>query len=168
MSNKVLVTYATNYGSTKEVAEAIATTFREKGVEVDLMSFREIRALSGYLAIVMGSQLVMYSLHKDMHNFISRNRQILINLPVALFALGPVKTPRDEKEWQGSQEQLDKELRKYSCLKPISVGLFGGKFDPALLRFPLNKIAGSEPASDIRDWKEIRSWAESLLQKLKI
>jgi menaquinone-dependent protoporphyrinogen oxidase len=86
---------------------------------------------------------------------------------VALFALGPVKNPRDEKEWQGSKEQLDKELSNYPWLKPISKMLFGGKFDPKLLRFPLNKMAGSEPASDIRDWKAIRSWAESVIEKLK-
>ena len=167
MTNKVLIVFATDYGSTKEVAEAIAAIFREKGVEVDILSFREARTITGYSGIVMGSPLLMHRLHKDIKNFLNRNRQVLVNLPVALFALGPVKNPRDEKEWQGSKEQLDKELSNYTWLKPISIMLFGGKFDPKLLRFPLNKMAGSEPASDIRDWKAIRSWAESVIEKLK-
>jgi len=167
MTIKVLVVFATDYGSTKEVAEAIAAIFRENDVEVDFISFREVRTVTGYSGIVMGSPLLMFRLHKDIKNFLSRNRNVLINLPVALFVLGPVKNPHDEKEWQGSKEQLEKELLKYSWLKPISIMLFGGKFDPKLLRFPLNKMAGNAPASDIRDWKAIRSWAESVIEKLK-
>jgi hypothetical protein len=40
--------------------------------------------------------------------------------------------------------------------------MFGGRFDAALLRFPLNKLAGLAPASDIRDWEAIRAWARNL------
>jgi len=166
MSSKVLIAFATNYGSTREVAETIAATLRDRGLVVDILPFREIRALTGYSAIAMGAPLVRYSLHKDLHAFLSRNRQALVKIPIALFALGPVHDPYDAKEWQGSQEQLDKESSEFSWLTPITVKLFGGKFDPALLRFPLNKMAGSEPASDIRDWNAIRAWAESLLEKL--
>ncbi len=166
MSSKVLVAFATNYGSTKEVAETVAATLRDKGSEVDIAPFRKIRVLTGYSAIIMGAPLVMYSLHKDLHAFLSRHRQSLVKLPTALFALGPVHDPYDAKEWQGSQEQLDKALSKFPWLTPIAMKLFGGKFDPALLRFPLNKMAGKEPASDIRDWYAIRAWAESLMEKL--
>lgn len=48
-------------------------------------------------------------------------------------------------------------------LKPVAVQLFGGRFDPALLQFPLNKMAGAAPASDIRDWDAIREWTEGLV-----
>jgi menaquinone-dependent protoporphyrinogen oxidase len=59
--------------------------------------------------------------------------------------------------------QLDKELAKFPWFAPVSIELFGGKFDPADLRFPLNLFAGSEPASDVRDWTAIRAWASSLV-----
>ncbi len=108
----------------------------------------------------------MYSLHKDLHAFVSRHRKALVKLPTALFALGPVHDPYDAKEWQASQEQLDKAISKFSWLTPIAMKLCGGTFDPALLRFPLNKMAGKEPASDRRDWNAIRAWAESLMEKL--
>jgi flavorubredoxin len=36
MSASVLVAYATRYGSTQEVAEAVAATLREGGLEVDV------------------------------------------------------------------------------------------------------------------------------------
>jgi len=86
---------------------------------------------------------------------------------VAIFALGPVKSPRDEEEWQGSRDQLDGELEKHPWLKAVAVEILGGKFDPAKLRFPLSIFAGSEPASDIRDWAVIREWTKALAAKLE-
>ena len=47
-------------------------------------------------------------------------------------------------------------------LRPVSAELFGGRFDPALLKFPFSKMVGSEPASDARDWGVIESWALGL------
>ncbi len=63
-------------------------------------------------------------------------------------------------------DQLEKELAKYPWLSPVALEMFGGKYDPASLRFPLNLMAGQEPASDIRDWEAIRAWAGSLAGKL--
>jgi hypothetical protein len=45
--------------------------------------------------------------------------------------------------------------------------MFGGKYDPEKLGFPLNLLSGDELASDIRDWAAIREWASSLVAKLK-
>ena len=164
--NTTLVAYATKYGSTQEVAEAVADTLRESGLTVDLQPMREVRALEGYRALVLGAALYMFRWHKDARRFLSRNRKTLAQRPVAVFALGPVHEPYDEQEWQNSQAQLDKELAKFSWLEPVEVKLFGGEFDPAKLSFPINKLAGSEPPSDIRDWDAIRVWARGLAATL--
>jgi menaquinone-dependent protoporphyrinogen oxidase len=162
MPTKVLVSFATQYGSTKEVAEAIAATLRESGVAVDLRPQREVRTINEYNAVILGSPLMMNRWHKDMHGFLSRHRQALLQIPVAVFSLGPVHDPHDDQEWQACRAQLDKELAKSPWFKPVAVELFGGRFDPALLQFPLNKLAGPAPASDIRDWEAIRAWARNL------
>lgn len=166
MSASVLVAYATKYGSTQEVAKAVAETLRDSGLTVDVRPMREVRSLEGYGAIVMGAALYMFRWHKDARRFLSRNRKDLEKLPVAVFALGPVHEPHDEKEWQDSSAQLDKELAKFPWFKPEKVEIFGGKFDPAKLGFPINKLAGNEPASDIRDWDAIRAWAHDLEARL--
>ena len=166
MSDSVLVAYATRYGSTQEVAEAIGETLREEGLGVEVQPLRDVRTLAGYDAVVLGAALYMYRWHKDARRFLSRQREALSALPVAVFALGPVKDPRDEEEWRNSQDQLDGELAKHAWLKPVAVEILGGKFDPATLRFPMNLFAGSEPASDIRDWGAIRAWASGLADKL--
>ena len=150
MSSLVLVGYATRYGSTQEVAEAVAATLRECGLEVDIQPMRKVRTLAGYSAVVLGAPLFMFRWHKDALRFLSRYREALTERPVAIFALGPTHDPYDEKEWQDSRDQLDKELVKFPWLKPVSLEMFGGKYDPAKLRFPINLLAGKEPASDLR------------------
>jgi len=166
MSTSVLVAYATKYGSTQEVAEAVAATLRESGLMVEIQPAREVRTLEGYDAVVLGAALYMYQWHKDARGFLSQHRKALADRPIALFALGPTHSPHDEKEWQDSRAQLDKQLAKYPWLKPVAIEILGGKFDPAKLSFPLNKFAAKEPASDIRDWTAIRAWAGAVSKLL--
>ena len=166
MSTSVLVGYATRYGSTQQVAEAVAQTLRAAGLPVELKPLREVRSLEAYRAVVLGAPLFMFHLHKDALDFLSRHRKAIANLPVAVFVLGPVHDPHDDKEWQDSRLQLDKELAKFPWFSPLTIEIFGGKYDPTALRFPLKMFAGAEPASDIRDWDAIRAWAESLAPRL--
>ena len=137
MSNSVLVGYATRYGSTKKVAEAVAATLRECGLEVDIQPVRDVRTAAGYSGVVLGAPLFMFRWHKDALRFLKRNRKNLTERPVAIFALGPTHDPYDEQEWQDSQAQFDKALAKYSWFAPVAIELFGGKYDPAKLRFPV-------------------------------
>ena len=171
MDGKVLVAYASKYGSTQEVADAIAETLRESGFEVDLQPMRKVRTLAGYAAVVLGAPLYFGLWHKDALNLLSRYEDALVQRPVVIFALGP--NSHDEKEMQGSRAQLDKELAKFPWLTPVVIEVFGGKY-PAKLRLPESLIASlpasplhGKPASDVRDWTAIRAWASSLAKKFQ-
>ena len=171
MDGKVLVAYASKYGSTQEVAEVIAETLRESGFEIDLQPMRKVRTLAGYAAVVLGAPLYFGLWHKDALNLLSRYEDALAQRPVVIFALGP--NSHDEKEMQGSRAQLDKELAKFPWLTPVVIEVFGGKY-PAKLRFPESLIASlpasplhGMPARDLRDWKAIRAWASNLAEKLQ-
>lgn len=166
MPATILVGYATDYGSTREVSEVIAEALRKGGLDVDLQPAGKVRSLDAYRAVVLGAPLIMYRWHADARRFLARHRKALAGLPVAIFALGPTHPPHDEKEWSDSRAQLDKALADYPWLKPVALELFGGRFDPKLLRFPLNKLAGPEPASDIRDWDAVRDWAGKIVSML--
>ncbi len=171
MSDSILVAYATRYGSTQEVAEQVAATLRESGFEVGLQPARQVRALEGCRAVILGAPLYIGRWLKDARRFLARHQESLAGRPVAIFTLGPTRAA--EEDWQDVRTQMDQELAKFPWLKPIAVELFGGVYDPAKLRFPDSLLATlpasplhGMPASDLRDWEAIRAWASSLAAKL--
>ena len=70
MQIKVLVAYASKYGSTPEVAEAIAAPLRENNLEVDLKPMREVKTLEKYTAVVLGAPPYLLGWLKDAHSFL--------------------------------------------------------------------------------------------------
>ncbi len=112
---------------------------------------------------MIGAPLYMFHLHKDAQRFLQRHHKRLMGLPVAIFAGGPYG-PNAAQDALKVEQNLDAELAKFTWLKPVSVQLVGGRFDPTRLRFPYNLIPALKqaPASDARNWEEIRNWAHSL------
>jgi menaquinone-dependent protoporphyrinogen oxidase len=167
MASTILLGYATRYGSTREVAAAIAAALRESGIEVDLQPLSAVRTLERYGAVVLGAPLYMFRWHKDAKRFLSRHREALTGLPAAVFALGPFEDV--PKQWEDVRANLDKELAGFPWFAPVAVEIFGGVFDPAKLTFPYNLVPGLKkmPVSDIRDWDAIRAWANGLVPKLR-
>ena len=172
MTSTVLVTYATRYGSTQEVAETVATSLRQHGLEVELRPMREVKTLDGYGAVVMGAPLYIGRWPNDVCNFLERFREALVQRAVMVFTLGP--TQPDLAEWEGVRTQLQQQMAKYAWLQPVSLELFGGRYDPALLRFPDSLLAmlpasplHNLPANDVRDWEAIRAWSDKLVTQLE-
>jgi menaquinone-dependent protoporphyrinogen oxidase len=171
MSDSILVTYATRYGSTQEVAEAIAATLRESGLEVEIQPMRKVQTLDRFRAIVMGAPLFIGRWHIDAEKFLSQHQEALTQRPVAIFTLGQAQSK--DKDWGAVHAQLDRELAKYPWLTPVAQELFGGKYDPTKLHF-FDKLLASfpasplyqMPASDLRDWTAIRTWANKLMAVL--
>jgi len=171
MCNKILVAYASTHGSTQEVAEAITENLRGGGLAVDLQPARNVRDMEGYGAVVLGAPLYMLRLHKDALCFLSRHQKVLAeSLPIAIFAGGPFdsaekKASEDESVWREVRRQLDRELARFTWLKPVSVEVVGGRFDPSKLRLPWSLLPALRhmPPSDLRDWDAISSWANGLV-----
>ena len=165
MKTKILVAYATSYGSTQEIAEVVAETLRNSGLAVDLYPMRDVKKLDEYSAVVLGSCLYMFHWHKDTNQFLSRHQKALMGgLPVAFFVGGP-SGAGDEKEWQEVRSQVEKDREKVPWFRPVSVEIVGGRFDPAKLRLPYSLIPALRklPVTDLRDWAAIRAWATSLV-----
>ena len=166
MKGKVLVAYATHYGSTREVAEAVAARLGERGFEVDVEPAKEADPSDGYTAVVLGVAVYFFRIHRDARKFLSRHRKTLGGVPVAIFAMGPVEADKPE-QFDDARARLDKQLAKDDWLTPVAVAVFGGKLDPQGLRFPHNMPAMKQmPASDLRDWAAIGAWADEVGERL--
>jgi menaquinone-dependent protoporphyrinogen oxidase len=162
MAPSILITYATKHGSTRQVAEAIARTLDEEGLNVEVEPASDVRDLSPYGAVVLGSALYMGRPHADARRFLRRHHKALAGLPVAVFAMGPRTTGDDDIE--GARKQLDNALAKTADVTPISTAIFGGVVDPAKLHFPFSQVE----ASDARDWSAIEAWAREVCSLLSV
>ena len=166
----VLVTYATRYGSTREVAERVGATLRDCGQAVEVQPVESLSDCSGYTAVVLGTPFYFGKMLKATTAFLERHRGALEVMPLALFALGPA-TAADNLD--GARGQIEATLAKLSWLKPVATEMFVGKFDPAVLR-GIDKLVTKLKASplyglgahDDRDWGAIEGWTRSLRDAL--
>ncbi|MGE5690862.1 MAG: flavodoxin domain-containing protein [Pseudomonadota bacterium] len=143
----VLVTHASRYGSTTETAARIAQVLAAEGLTVELRPAREVDAVEGYDAVVLGAGIYTGRLHKDARHLLPRIGEV----PLAVFGMGPSKLD----DLDATRAQLDKGLRGVA---PFATAVFGGVWDPAKARFPLNKVA----AYDVRDWDAVEAWAREV------
>jgi menaquinone-dependent protoporphyrinogen oxidase len=74
-TKSILLTYATRFGSTQEVAETIAAVLRESNLEVDIRPMQEVKKLDGYDAVVLGAAIYNARWHPEAHQFCRSTRK---------------------------------------------------------------------------------------------
>jgi len=161
MEEKVLVAYATRYGSTREVAEAIAAALREEGAAVDLMRADEVTDTAPYTMVVIGSPVYAGKWLDDALTMVTRHQEALSRVRVALFAVGILIAEDTPENRQKLKAALDPVVQ---VVTPVSIGLFAGKLDAKALSFPLRMMLKvmKTPEGDYRDMDAIRRWAKGL------
>jgi menaquinone-dependent protoporphyrinogen oxidase len=156
MAADVLIAYASKRGSTEQVARGIGEALRGLGYTTKVEVARDVKDVEGYRAVVLGGSIYFGKWHSDARGFLKRHHTALASLPFAVFALGPGKAT--EEDFASSRQQFDHALEKLDGIEPRAVMVFGGAVDPEKLHFPFNRM----PKTDIRDWPEIRAWAQAL------
>lgn len=165
---RVLVTFASKHGSTREIAEAIAETLREGGLDAECMRAHDVHSLSGYHAVVLGSAVYMKRWRREARHFLRRHASELPDRAFWVFSSGPVGDPANETE--GSDEWMEP---KHTVETAIKLGardhaVFGGSIDPEVKGIPASAMARGIPSEflDRRDWDEIRGWAADIATQL--
>jgi menaquinone-dependent protoporphyrinogen oxidase len=188
---KILVTYATNSGTTAEVAKAVAEEIRKSGPQVDVLPIAEVRELDSYSAVVLGAPMIM-GWHPAALQFLRKHKSALNDIPLAVFttcmnltrteaaSLDGVPVCLDEKlvmeprkpgrlNFKEGYAQVKNYLRPIlkaaAPIKPVSAAFFGGRLDIYRLKWFqalfVMLVIQAKPGEH-RNWEAIRAWAAGL------
>ena len=171
---RILVTYASGFGSTAEVAEAIGQVLGQRA-EVTVEEVQDLISIEPYDAVLIGSPVRAGKWLRRATSFLKKHQSKLTQKPVACFTL--CLTAKDEAGRQrASKEIIEPLLNEYPLIKPIAVGLFGGKIEyqklPWLIRGVIKRVSKkegfpTEGVIDFRDWDAIRAWGEEVGSRLE-
>ena len=169
MKKKVLVTYASKYGSTGGVANAIGKELCSKGTTADVVLIKNAGSITSYQGVVIGSAIYMGKWMPEAVDFVKKNRDILRQVPVAYFLVCITMSPPTEKNRAKVLSYMDPILKAVPEVKPVVIETFAGALDYNNLSWLNKKILKSKgsPEGDFRDWNAIRTWArEPIYEKL--
>ena len=159
----VLVTSASKHGATAEIAEAIAGTLREEGLETEVLPVDEVETLGDYEAFVVGSAVYMGHWLEPARTFVETHAHRLRARPTWLFSSGPIgdpPRPRTEDAVDVSRELESSGAEEHRLL--------GGKIDKSQLGFAERAVLRAVGAAegDYRDWDEVEAWARGIAKAL--
>jgi menaquinone-dependent protoporphyrinogen oxidase len=167
MSDKILVTYASRFGATAGVAEAIGKTLAEGGAQVDVLPMKDVKDLTPYRAVVAGSAINAGAWLPEAMHFVQIHRAELNQKPFAAFLVCMTLTMRNADRYHSHVATWLEPVR--ALVRPVSEGLFAGALDitkiPSFsdrLKFRLSVLFGVWTEGDHRDWDAIRSWANTI------
>ena len=165
--SKILVTYATQAGSTAGVAEFIGETLSGSGCLVDVRPMGEVDDLSPYAAVVAGSAIQGKQWLPEAMDFLKANRADLRKVPVAVFLVCMTLAMSNADRYRDEVATFLDPVRE--IVTPVSEGMFAGALDISKvpnfrerLGFRLSVLFGVWSEGDHRDWHAIRAWAYSL------
>jgi menaquinone-dependent protoporphyrinogen oxidase len=164
--HKILIAYASEFGTTGEVAEAIGEVLCQEGNTVETKWVNNVKDLNNYDAVIIGSAIQYDKWMSEATEFVTANQKILQQLPVAYFFTCLVLHKLNPKGDLEAKEYSDKLQALVPQVKPVSIGGFAGVLDYSnmgffsrlILKAILYKKGVKE--GDYRDWDAIRAWAK--------
>ncbi len=165
--DQVLVAHASKYGATAGIAERIGKVLREAGLSVKVLPAGEVRDVTPYGAVVLGSAAYIFHWRREAARLLKALASSS-GRPVWLFSSGPTGEgdtdafPEGAKVPKGLQPVADR-------IAPRDMAVFAGVLDLAKLsrieRFVMNKMQAVP--GDYRDWEAIEAWARTIAQALQ-
>ena len=162
MKMNSIIVYDTSYGNTKKIAETIAETLKESGMEVTLFKVNEVKKLSAkdYDLLVLGSPTKFGTMTFAMKWFLGKVKsEEWMNKPFAAFDTeNPENIEQSQlqnKEWSAAEKIAEKlKEKKMNQLAPVLKALVLGQKGP-LVEGEINRARdyASELANKLKETK---------------
>lgn len=163
----VLVTAASRYGSTEEIAQAIGAALAERRVDVVVLPPNRVADIGGYDAVVLGSAVYTGHWLPAAVALVDRGAGDWAGRPVWLFSSGPVGDPA-----RPLTRKMDVDPVELPRVREVTGArdhrMFPGRLDrrnlPLAQRLALSVVRGLE--GDFRDWDAVRAWSAGIASAL--
>ncbi len=168
---KVLVAYASGFGTTAGIAEAIGMTLRDNGMLVDIKSVDQIDDVSTYDSVVIGSAIRYDKWMPEATEFVTKHGAELQSRPVAFFFACLTLASKSDGATLQAQGYADKLRDGFPNIHPVDVKGFAGALDISKFKIYLRPLVRAAffflgvGEGDYRQWNMIEAWANNLVQK---
>ena len=155
---RVLVSAASRYGSTAEIARVIGEVLAGSGLDVVVREPADVRGLEEFDAVVLGSAVYAGRWLEPARSIVDDSTAELTARDVWLFSSGPI----------GDPPKPDAESPEAAVLMGRTEAhenrVFPGRLAKSELSLPerLLVTALRAPEGDYRPWDEIRAWAAGI------
>lgn len=172
--HKILIAYASEFGTTKEVADVIGKVLCQGGAAVEIKWVKNVKDLKNYEAVIIGSAIQYDKWMPEAIKFVTTHQIILRTLPVAFFFTCLTLSKKTEKARRTAMAYSNKLYSLLPQVKPISVGSFAGVLDYSKMSLGFRLIAKGIYAifgvveGDYRDWDAIHFWAKDVHSQLNL
>jgi menaquinone-dependent protoporphyrinogen oxidase len=160
---KVLVAAASKHGATHEIASAIGSGLRERGLDVEVRDVETDGELGDVDACVLGSAVYVGRWLGPARQFVERNAEALSAIPTWLFSSGPLGDPLKPDEAHAVDV-----AEIVAATQAREHRLFAGALDRGKLGFGERAVVTAVRAAegDYRNWTEIDAWAGEIATSL--
>jgi menaquinone-dependent protoporphyrinogen oxidase len=166
---RVLVAVGSKHGGTAAIADAIAATLREHGIEAERHRASDVGDLSYFDAVILGSAIYMNGWQAEAIDVLKRLEREPFGGPVWLFSSGPT----------GGAPEADAKVAEVLAAQPPPPGeagkrarrlavrghvTFGGRIPDEMRGF----FERWMPRGDWRDFRAIRDWTAMIARDLSV
>ncbi|WOF15700.1 hypothetical protein F1737_02850 [Methanoplanus sp. FWC-SCC4] len=164
MIKKILIAYATRYGSTTKIAETIQNKLSELGYETKTANILDIDSIESYDAIIVGSPLNMGKWLPEAKEFMQFRKNELNKVPVIAFTTGiTLKNPTEHNILKA--KFATDEILPY--VQPKETGFFAGNLNSNELNENDKQIIilAKPETGDFRDFSKVENWTKTIAEK---
>jgi len=160
---KVLIAYATRFGTTEKCVGILVEILRGKNYEVETVDLKKDKRVNSenYDLVVVGGSFLIARMNAYVKKFVKRNLNTLLNIKTGVFMCGSDENWENEIKKGFPQELLDKAIAK---------GYFGYEFNldkmNPMFRNMIQKASETTESVSKINTENIKKFAEKVMVAL--